>query len=156
MSMDSIAYLAAALLAYSGIFFGYLLLLIAPEEQKPLRRPLTLLRALSFLGAIVICAWTSVTALKVVLLVIAAIFIFFLPDTHPKIKTGLNMVISFLLGLVFALSTIHIAAFIGVFVCVVLYGMGTGVMNCRKSPRTLLPTALLHLPFLLGASAYWL
>ena len=150
--MDIFFFLAASLLAYSGVFLGYLLLLISPEERKPLRKYLIILRNLSLLFALAAGAWIFSYYLLISLLIAAgAIILFFTLLRREGFRETTMIGFSLFLGVLFTLSYDSQPAFIIMFLCVLLYGMATTLLEKGKGIEPLKRSALPHLCFLAGA-----
>ena len=114
-------YLLVALISYLGLILGAVLAFIAPEELKPGRKLLLLLKRALFVAIFlffIILSGTEKVIVSVLLLVLAAVLV----------KYADGKVYYMVLGLLFYLSSAMMASFLVIASLIFCFGLPTGTL----------------------------
>ena len=130
-----IPYILSAVLASLGFIIGYILLKIAPEEQKPLGKPLAIIRHAAFFGSVVVGLWTVILPLKAAIILFTCILFFLIKEDHfPRVR---KLAILIFFGFLFASGSSYQTAFMLQFLCIFLYGLTTTIIDLTKKTNFL-------------------
>ena len=133
--MQFINYFLASIITFSGLAIGMLLVKIAPEEQRPLKKYLSLLRKV-FLYLIFIFLLPYYFNSLLYLLILMAYFIFLL-FVEYKIQDLLrkSIIISAALGILFFLSSKNTNLFTIESSLILMYGLPTASLLYNKKEK---------------------
>lgn len=141
--MQPLPYLLAVLLSTAGILVGYLLLRIAPEEQRPLRKPVRIAHQSSIFFALSVAALFVIlgrSALAIALFCVAVGFpliVFWLG--RKMFITRKTEIYSASLGLGTALLSTHAQLFLFLLSAAFVFFATQPILALRKSRESPLP-----------------
>jgi len=146
--MNLLNYSLAALIAYIGLFIGFILAIIAKEEIKPGKKYFILLQKIILLLIFIFLLLFINLKYVVVLLILAFILISIL-----RTKKEFNELpyIYIILAIIFYLSSKNLNLFIIESSLIFLYGVPIGTLMTKKSKKETIIELLKNIPFILIA-----
>jgi len=146
--MNLLNYSLAALIAYIGLFIGFILAIIAKEEIKPGKKYFILLQKIILLLIFIFLLLFINLKYVVVLLILAFILISIL-----RTKKEFNELpyIYIILAIIFYLSSKNLNLFIIESSLIFLYGVPIGTLMTKKSKKETIINILANIPFILIA-----
>jgi hypothetical protein len=153
--MHFITYFLASLISFLGLVVGIILVLLAPEEQKPGTKYFIFLQNLLFISAIALFLFFSgVNALFVFLAVVLFVAGVFKIKTKNYFKK--TEIMYAVLAFVFFLSLMHINLFIIESVLIFLFGMPSGSLLFQRRKKNYYRVVFGNMAFLLIALSLFL
>lgn len=135
--MQFVNYFFASIISFLGLLIGILLVEIAPEEQKPLRKYFILLRkTLLFLIFIFLVFFYFSNAFNILTLLVYSAFLLFVEykvnDLHKK-----SIIVYGIIGILFFLSSRNLNLFVIESSLILLYGITTASLIYNKKERNI-------------------
>ena len=150
--MQFLNYFLASVISYLGMLGGIILVKIAPEEQKPLRRYFEWLRKMILLLIFLfLIFYYSNNSIYIATLLIYFIFIVFI-EYRLRSLSKKSIIIYTALGIIFYLSSKNTNLFAIESSLVFLYGMPTASIMFSKKEKNYAGIFLHNLGFLLVAN----
>ena len=140
-----ITYILTTVLAFSGVYVGALLALMAKEELKPGRAYLKAFEntLLVFIFLILLYSYDANIIVIILLGIVASVFLYLTTN-----KTPVNQIAYFLLGIALYFSTKSTDLFIMTATMIFLYGLPIGSIyvsrRLKKSKKTIFTDLILH------------
>ncbi len=131
MQITYLNYFLASIIAYLGLLVGLILIKLAPEEQKPGKKYLFLLKKILFFLILIPLLFSY--KVHFILLIIVLLFVIVLIITN-KIDLNRSARVYFFLGIAFYLSSKIFNLFIIESILIFLYGIPTSslILNLKK------------------------
>lgn len=156
--MQFINYFFASLISFLGLLIGCLLVKIAPEEQKPLRKKIFLLRKIFLLLIFLLLIFGSVIAYYynkpayLLIIIFSAIFLLF---AEYKLKDLLkrSALDYAAFGILFFISSENIAIFATTSSLILLYGAVAALLIYNSRQKNLAKIFLCNAGFVIVANA---
>lgn len=151
--MQFINYFFASLISFSGLLIGCLLVKIAPEEQKPLRKKIFLLRKiflLLILGSAISYYYNKLAYLSI--LISSAAFLLFVEYKIKDISKKLMLSYA-AFGILFFISSGNIVIFAVTSSLILLYGIATSLLIYNLREKNLAKVFLCNAGFIVVANA---
>ncbi len=150
--MQFTSYFLASVISFLGLLVGILLVKIAPEEQKPLRRYFDWLRKIILLLVFLfLIFYFSTSPAYIITLLAYLIFIIFIEYKSGSLL-GKSMIIYTALGIIFYLSSKNPNLFAIESSLILLYGVPTASIIFNKKEKNYLEVFLYNTGFLLVAN----
>ena len=135
--MQFVNYFFASIISFLGLLIGILLVEIAPEEQKPLRKYFILLRkTILFLIFIFLVFFYFSNAFNILTLLVYSAFLLFVEykvnDLHKK-----SIIVYGIIGILFFLSSRNLNLFVIESSLILLYGITTASLIYNKKERNI-------------------
>ena len=150
--MQFLNYFFASIIAYLGLLIGIILIKIAPEEQKPLRRYFGWLRIIILLLIFLfLIFYYSNNSIYIIALLIYFIFVIFIEYKLSKLSKK-SMIIYTALGIIFYLSSKNPNLFAIESSLILLYGIPNASILYSRKEKNYSEIFLHNLGFLLVAN----
>lgn len=146
--MNLLNYSLATIIAYLGLFIGFLLAIIAKEEIKPGKKYFIFLQKIILL-LIFISLLIFIDLNYLLVLLISAFIVIYLSKTKKEFNKLPYIYI--LLSIIFYLSSKKLNLFIIESSLIFLYGLPTGSLLTKKSKKETIINILTNIPFILIA-----
>jgi len=144
--MEIITYFPAALISYLGLLLGIILIVLAPEEQKPGKKYFIILKKILFL-TIILFLLLFYNINLILSLALLALLVLLL---NKRNFLENNAIVYFLLGILFFLSSKITNLFVIESILIFMYGIPTAslIFNIKKKNyyETLIWNILFFLP----------
>jgi len=150
--MQFINYFIASLISYLGLLIGFLLVKIAPEEQKPLEKIFLILRKailLLIFGFVTLYYYSNPAYLPI--LILSFIFLLFI-EYKAKSILRKSMLAYSILGILFFLSSKNINLFTIISSLILLHGLPAGSLLYDKRQKNLFEVFLQNIGFIITAN----
>ena len=147
--MQFINYFFVSLISFLGLFIGTMLVRIAPEEQKPLRKYFLLSRKILFvlIFLFLIFYYFHKTAYLSTIIIIFGFLIFVEYKINDLFKKSIFNYLFF--GILFFLSSINQNLFVIESSLILLYGLPTASLLCNKKEKNQYKTLFYNTGFVL-------
>lgn len=150
--MQFITYFFASLISYLGLFIGFLLIKIAPEEQKPLEKYFLILRKALLLLMFVFAMLYYYSDLSYLsILILSFIFLLFI-EYKAKGMLRKSMLAYFILGILFFLSSKNINLFTIISSLILLHGLPTASLMYKIKEKNFKEILLHNILFVIIAN----
>ncbi len=152
MNMQFINYFFVSIISFLGLFIGILLVKIAPEEQRPLRKHFILMKKILLLTIFIFLIFYYYNKLiYLILLIIFFIFLFFVEYRNNDLLKK-SIVNYFIFGILFFLSSKNNNLFVMESSLILLYGMPTASLIYNKKEKNHYKIVLYNIGFVIIAN----